>query len=377
MHPSVEKILRISQIPGLGVGTYWRLVEAFGGVEQLGRVSCEALRAVVDRDLARAIGAKTRSATDELAAITLDWCAANDVHLISHLDPRYPSRLREIKRGPPLLYVRGELACLTARQLAIVGSRSASRAGKNNAFAVARDLAQQGLAITSGLALGIDTQAHLGALSGEGQTLAVVGSGIDRVYPHRNRALVDEILAAGGAIISEFPLKTAPAPENFPRRNRIISGLSVGTLVIEAAVKSGSLITARYALEQNREVFAMPGSVHNPLSRGCHALIKQGAVLVENATDIITELSGFVATRTGSDEVTGGQEPDADLSSGEMAVLSHLEHEPCSLELLAERSAIAVPQLLADLMSLELLGLVANDSGRYSLTTNIGSFAKG
>jgi len=365
MHPSVHKILQISQIRGLGVASYWRLIEAFGGVEQICGASHQALSAHVSNTLASKIVTLSESVPDSFSAETIAWCEANDVHLISHSDEEYPSQLREIKRGPPLIYIKGDPTCLGESQIAIVGSRSSSHTGKKNAFTMSKCLAKHGLVITSGLALGIDTQAHRGALEAGGKTIAVVGSGIDIVYPQRNRALTEEILATGGTIVSEFPLRTAPTPANFPRRNRIISGLSVGTLVIEAAMKSGSLITARYALEQNREVFAMPGSVHNPLSRGCHVLIKQGAVLVENADDVMNELKGFVALRI-SDKGQNTSGVQAKLSDDEFAVLRCVEYDLLSLDELAGKSGIETAKLLANLISLELMGLVSCESGRYS-----------
>ena len=215
---------------------------------------------------------------------------------ITHAD--YPAQLKQITKPPLLLYIRGDLNCLHLPQIAVVGSRRMTAGGNNHARSWANYLAQHGFTITSGLALGIDASAHRGALQGSslqaerGKTIGVMATGIEHIYPARNTQLAQQIIDGGGALVTEFPLGTQPRPAHFPQRNRIISGLSLGVLVVEAAVKSGSLITAKYALEQNREVFAIPGSINNPQSKGCHQLIKQGATLVESVTDIVDELHG-------------------------------------------------------------------------------------
>lgn len=222
----------------------------------------------------------------------LQWQAQADHHLIIYNDPRYPALLKEISSPPPVLFVKGNVDLLSFPQLAIVGSRHATRPGLQNTRLFTTDLVKRGYAITSGLALGVDAQAHQACLEQGGQTLAVVGSGLDILYPKQNQALAGEI-AKHGAVVSEFPIGTGPVAKNFPRRNRIISGLSIGTLVVEATERSGSLITARLAAEQGREVFAIPGSIHNAQSRGCHLLIKQGATLVQGSEDIIEHLAGL------------------------------------------------------------------------------------
>ena len=222
----------------------------------------------------------------------LDWLAQDDEFLITFEDGLYPRALREIPDPPPLLFVRGNPAVLSRPQIAITGSRNPTQAGADNAHEFAAALCQAGLTVTSGLALGIDSCAHRGALAASGATLAVSGTGADRVYPSRNLELAHEILRFG-AIVSELPLGSGPRAEHFPRRNRILSGLSLGVLVVEAALHSGSLITARLAAEQGREVFAIPGSIHSPLARGCHALIRQGAKLVESAADVLEELAAL------------------------------------------------------------------------------------
>ena len=222
----------------------------------------------------------------------LAWLSQNNNYAITFNEANYPYQLKEIADPPPILFVRGNPDLLAAPQIAIVGSRNPSASGEETAFNFAKTLSQHGFTITSGLALGIDAASHRGALSAKGYTIAVAGTGLDRVYPARHKDLATEIVNTG-AIISEFPPGTTAKANHFPRRNRIISGLCQGLLVVEAAKQSGSLITARMALEQNREVFAIPGSIHNPLARGCNALIRQGAKLVETTQDILEELHQY------------------------------------------------------------------------------------
>ncbi len=231
---------------------------------------------------------------DDAAKLDLEWLEASDKHHIITLNsPEYPQRLKQINDAPALLYVHGNLSILRDPQLSIVGSRNPTQSGHNNAYEFAKYLGQTGLCITSGLALGVDGAAHQGAIDGNGPTIAIIATGIDRVYPAKHRELAHKIVESG-AIVSEFPIGTHPDSRHFPRRNRIISAMSYGVLVVEAALKSGSLITARLAMEQNREVFAIPGSIHNPLAKGCHQLIRQGAKLVETAEDILEEMSGVI-----------------------------------------------------------------------------------
>ena len=284
--------------------------------------------------------------------------------------------MRQIANPPPLLYVRGQINALHLPQIAIVGSRNPSSGGAENAESFARYLAQQGFAITSGLALGVDGAAHKGALAGWGKTIAVMGTAVDRIYPARHRALALEIIEKGGALISEFPLGTGSYAGNFPQRNRIISGLSLGTLVVEAAVQSGSLITARQAVEQNREVFAIPGSIHNPLSKGCHQLIRQGATLVECAQDILDQLQGLLEFKWQEaqqelpfvkDEKTQVQPspiinlPDEDHGP----LLKAIGFDPVSLDVLVERTQLAVHELIPQLTLLELSGKIETIGGCY------------
>ncbi len=299
----------------------------------------------------------------------LIWAEKSGCHIISLADFLYPSLLKEIPDPPPLLFVRGNPNVLSLPQLAIVGSRNPSAGGRQIAEDYARQLAQVGLTITSGLALGIDAASHEGALQ-EGITVAVAGTGPDRIYPARHRDLAHRIVEQG-AIVSEFPLGTPPLASNFPRRNRIISGLSMGTLVVEAALKSGSLISARLASEQGREVFAIPGSIHNPLSRGCHTLIRQGAKLVENIKDILEELGPLASVVLGAipEELAGNQDNSDSLDTLDPAIepiIENMGFEPISIDLLVERCGLTPEEVSSMLLSLELQGRVTSAGGLYS-----------
>lgn len=298
----------------------------------------------------------------------LAWLAQPDNHIITLHDPAYPALLKHIAVAPPLLFVHGQPGVLGRSQLAIVGSRNPSAGGKEIAHDFARHLASVGLTITSGLALGVDAASHRGALAAgdaEGVTVAVTGTGLDRVYPARHRDLAHQI-AERGALVSEFPPGTPPLPENFPRRNRIISGLSAGVLVVEAALQSGSLITARLAGEQGREVFAVPGSIHNPLARGCHALIRQGAKLVENVHDILEEFAalglGVSAGRCPEDADTDPT-PGLDIEDNQMKLLNFMDFSPASVDTLVERSGLTPEQVSSMLLVLELHSRVESVAG--------------
>jgi len=290
-------------------------------------------------------------------------------HVLGSWQPEFPGLLQCTSDCPIALYVDGDLAALCQPQLAIVGSRKPTPPGAENAFQFAELLARRGLAITSGLALGIDTAAHRGALAAEGTTLAVVGGGIDVHYPRVNRRLAEEI-ACTGALVSEFALGAAPRPAHFPQRNRVIAGLSLGTLVVEAARRSGSLITARIACEQGREVFALPGSIHNPLARGCHELIKQGAKLTETVHDILSELnfSGFfAATTVARADAASPRSPAAGMDKDRKILLDALGFDPAGIDLLVVRTGLKPEAVSSIMLTLELEGYVqAAPGGCYS-----------
>lgn len=291
---------------------------------------------------------------EAMSAAGISVIAINDYH--------YPALLREIYDPPAFLFARGRLELLLSPQLAMVGSRRTSQQGQQNAYQFARAFAQHGFTVTSGLALGVDAESHRGALACEGNTIAVLGTGIDVVYPRSNRGLFDQI-AEQGLILSEYPPGREAHRGQFPRRNRIISGLSLGVLVIEAAIQSGSLITARCGLEQGREVFALPGSIHNPSSRGCHALIRQGAKLVETVEHVMEELSGWLPVEQLT--ATVAQQESTSLPDEERNLLENLGFDPASVDELQQRAGLPMAELMAGLTQLELKGAVENISGRY------------
>lgn len=321
-------------------------------------------------------------AAPDQAALDLGeaWLAGADHHLLVHGDEDFPVLLRDIANAPAALFVAGDPARLWSSQIAIVGSRSASAGGLANAKAFARAFAHAGNAVTSGLAEGIDAAAHTGALDAGGTTIAVLGTGIDLVYPRQHAELAARIVA-NGALVSEFPPGTPGHAKHFPRRNRIISGLSLGTLVVEASIKSGSLTTARYAAEQGREVFALPGSIHSPLARGCHKLIREGAKLVETAQEVLEDLRGVGAVladglreRLAADDDSTANPRRAAAPAQETLsadpdyarLLSALDYAPASLDELAERTQLPASSLSSMLLVLELDGVAIAQGGRYA-----------
>ncbi len=295
-------------------------------------------------------------------AAELDHLERRGIHIISLASDDYPLLLREIHRPPPILYVKGDPALLSLPQVAIIGSRRASRGGIEQAEQFATALTRGGFTVTSGMALGIDGAAHRGALKA-GKTIAVLGSGVDVAYPRQHQQLYDDILARGGAIVSEFPPGTGPLRPHFPQRNRIISGLSLGILVIEAAAQSGSLITARLAMEQGREVFAIPGSIHNPLARGCHQLIREGAILTETLDDMVTQLGGMLSFKAEESVAEMGAELPA--NGREHNVLKAMGFDPVTVDRLQQLLDMETAALTVALVNLELQGYVENTGGCY------------
>ncbi len=357
--------LILTLAPGVGPVAVRRARERFGGPQAAIEADRQALREAGLSD--EAVDALRRPDAERLDA-ALEWQARPGNHLLCLDDPAYPALLRDIPDPPPLLYVIGDPEVLGRKQLALVGSRNPTPAGRETAHEFARHLAANGLVVTSGLALGVDGAAHAGALAAGGLTVAVSGTGADRIYPARHRDLAHKI-AETGAIVSEFPLGTSPSPGNFPRRNRIIAGLSLGVLVIEAALRSGSLITARLAAEQGREVFAVPGSIHNPQARGCNALIRQGAKLVETADDIFEELGGFAGPLADEEpsalDAVSDWKPDPEYER----VLASIGDEPTAVDTVVERSGLTTDAVCSMLLVLELQGLIAaTSSGHYCRT---------
>ena len=344
---------------------YRLLAERFGDVEEIASQPAGRLaRCGLDESRAAELAAPDAGRLEQALA----WLEDDRHHLIGRDDDRYPELLQRIPDPPLSLYVAGDCDVLQLPTLAIVGSRNPTQAGSRNAWAFARHLAGTGFTIASGLAEGIDTAAHRGALAAGQQTIAFLGHGIDTVYPAANRDLSAEI-AASGALVSEYPLGTPPRRQHFPERNRLISGISLGTIVVEAARRSGSLITARLAGEQGRAVFALPGSIHNPLARGCHQLIRQGATLVETADDIVAELAPLVGHLLQIPDESTASKATADSDDGDYAELrKQLGHDPVTIDELAARSGLTIDQLSSMLLILELKGEVESLSGgRYSL----------
>jgi len=366
--------LALRQLPGVGMRTQRELLDHFGSIENI----FSASRGQLDKALAgksEAVNSILAGPETESFQTELDWLDQPGHHLLVWSDADYPPLLREIADPPVLLHVMGNRQVLSSPQVAIVGSRNPSPMGRENAQAFARSLAGAGLTITSGLALGVDGAAHRAALAAGGMTIAVTGTGLDRVYPARHRDLAHEIVERG-ALVSEFALGTPPLPENFPIRNRIISGLSLGTVVVEAALQSGSLITARLATEQGREVFAIPGSIHSPLARGCHRLIRQGAKLVETAQDILEELAPLVNfTQTEAAAPAGGTQASGPPDRKARQILTAFGHDTASIDQLVTRSGLTADVVSSILLQLELAGLVAPcGDGRYQpITRSQGS----
>jgi DNA processing protein len=354
--------LRLLETPGVGRETARRLLAAFGSAEAIFDASRASIGTVSNAAVASALGTPPPEYEQRLAAARawLDGGPGRSVLTLG--DPLYPKLLLQAADPPLLLYVQGSAALLSAPSVAVVGSRNPTPQGADNARQFAAGLSGAGLVVVSGLALGIDGAAHDGALTGGAGTIAVVGTGLDRVYPARHRSLAHRI-AEAGALVSEYAPGTPPLPENFPQRNRIIAGLSLGTLVVEAALQSGSLITARLALESDREVFAIPGSIQSALSRGCHALIRQGAMLVESPVEIADALRGFVAAPAAA------ARPDVAPSEAMQAarphdpVLAALGHDPVTLDEMISRTGWPAHELAARLLDLELAGQVARLPG--------------
>ena len=361
--------LTLLRSPALGTGPVRTLVDRHGS-------AAAAIEAAVRHGEAPPASRAWLSAPDKaLLEYDLDWLRAADHHLLSFVDPDFPPLLGEIANPPAALFVAGDVDCLWTAQIAIVGSRNATATGKSDSRAFARAFALAGNVVTSGLAEGIDAAAHNAALDAGGKTIAVLGTGPDLTYPRQHDALAGRI-SANGALVTEFPPGTPGKPQHFPSRNRIIAGLSLGTLVVEAGYRSGALITARVAGDAGREVFALPGSIHSPLARGCHKLIRDGAKLVETADEILEELAGVGArladrlrdrinaeVRTNNVPVAAGnQAPDPEYAR----LLQALDATPCALDELVSRTGLPASALSSMLLLLELDGTVTAEHGRYS-----------
>jgi len=386
--------LALSHIPGIGPKTYQQLISYFDSAEQVFNATSQQLQNIQITDQIRSqLNQPDWKRVDK----DLRWLELENNHIILLASPEYPDLLSQCPDPPPVLYVHGNLSCISHLQLAIVGSRTPSASGKENAYRFAYSLAEAGLTITSGMAHGIDTAAHQGAIAAKGKTVAVMGTALDRVYPAQNKALAHQI-AESGALLSEFAIGIGPKAKNFPRRNRIISALSLGCLIVEAALKSGSLITARHANEQGREVFAIPGSIHNPLARGCHKLIRDGAKLVETSADIIFELGPLMGAQINLAEqrpvepLTSGFGDDSLMSSSPQPVLEPSRHKGIvpklevnedhalvlkemgydlvTIDTLVTRTLMSVEEVSSILLILELQEQIKSNPGGYYIRIN-------
>jgi DNA processing protein len=355
---ALRSLLALMRIPSLGPSKLAarilrgeRLEDAFNASGECQWMAGKANWTAVDKDLA--------------------WqeCAGNH-HIISLTHPAYPPLLKEISGAPVILFVKGNLDILSKPQIAMIGSRNPSPLGRETAQRFAAQFVTVGFVVTSGLALGIDGASHSGALVQECSTVGVLGNGLDRIYPAVHGPLASQIVERGGALLSEFPIGAPPKPTHFPRRNRVISGLSVGTLVVEATLKSGSLITARYAVEQGREVFAIPGTILHPLARGCHALIKQGAKLVETPEDVLEEIESLtkyvIRTEQVAKGVTTERRSFAALDASHQALLAQIGYDSTPVDVIIIRSGLTVSEVSVMLLELEVQGLVVAVPGGYA-----------
>ncbi len=359
--------LALLRAPRIGSRTAFDLLSRYGSPEKI----FAHAESFSPKEFAETSLAYFKQPNWEIIDKDLAWLSQTDNRLITIEDKHYPERLKQLADPPIALFAHGHLELLNSIQLAIVGSRNPSPTGKQNAFNFAKHLSDSGLIITSGLASGVDGSAHQGALQGNGLTIAVAGTGLDRVYPAEHKQLAHQI-AEQGLLISEYPLGTPPIASNFPRRNRIVSGLSLGVLVVEAGVQSGSLITARCAIEQNREVFAIPGSIHHPLAKGCHKLIRQGAKLVETADDIIEELAPMIELSYFNPQQSMQKSDDIDtivdmeLDEDYRQLLTFMSYEPISIDELVINTSYTAEMISSMLLMLELDGLVlAMPGGQY------------
>jgi DNA processing protein len=365
--PDTQKLLpywlALLHVPRCGPACCRKLLTAFGDITQIFKAKATDLAAL---GLVDEVRQGLLSPEWESVEHAIKWLQADSQrHILTWYDNQYPPQLKEIAASPPLLFIHGKPEVLWQSQLAVVGSRNPSPGGMELTEAWVEELVHSGLVITSGLALGIDAVAHRSALTYGGKTVAIMGTGLEQIYPVRHQKLAEAIITQGGALVSEFPLTTPPKAENFPRRNRVVSGLCLGTLVIEAGLRSGSLITARLAVEQGREVFAVPGSVHNPLAKGCHWLIQQGAKLVETVADVLEELP-LVRTFSGQTP----QKPALPITTMALdeayaKLLECIPHEPTPCDLLVARSGKTVAELSVMLLQLELQGWIVSMYGGY------------
>lgn len=358
--PLLDK-LRLSLIPGVGPRLRQALLDHFGSPGEILLARGDQLRAVPgigDKLAERIVTARDSDAAER----EIELAAERNIHIIADDDPRYPRLLREVPDPPCVLFVYGDVIPQDAVAVAIVGSRHSTRYGLQQAERLGGSLARAGVTVISGLARGIDAAAHRGAMAAGGRTIAVLGSGLLRIYPPEHVKLADEV-SGSGAVISELPLKFGAMSGTFPQRNRLISGMTLGTIVVEAALRSGALITARHAMEQGREVFAVPGRVDSRMSHGCHQLIRDGAKLVENVDDVLEELGPLVEPTADADGRTVRHPAELKLNEIERRVLESIDNEPTSIDGIQARLGLPISQVLATLSVLEMRRLIDRTSG--------------
>jgi DNA processing protein len=366
---SLYEWLALSFVPGIGAIHYRQLLNRFKTPERVFSASHSELCEVEGIGASHAMAIKGFH-DDERVKRELRMIESHGVTVLTLNDPRYPENLIRIPNAPPLIYVKGEIIPEDRMAIAIVGSRMASQYGRTVTFRLARDLAQQGITIVSGMARGIDSFAHQGALSAKGRTIAVLGCGVDVIYPSSNRGLYQEIVSKG-AVISELPMGSEPDAGNFPKRNRLISGISLGVAVVEAGQKSGSLITARHALDQNREVFAVPGNINSPKSRGTHFLIKQGAKLVESAMDILEDIAPQIAREMGWGKPQIQPKEISGLDEDERALLEIIEFNPIHIDQIISMTSLSPAKVSSLLLNLELKGIVNQLPGKWFVRSDL------
>ncbi len=387
MEDHVPYWLALWRVPGVGpVSFHHLLTHCEGDLPELFSLSRAALENIGLKSAQIEIikeFQRSRSAGDSSSTISKNvdddlrwWHNSENHHIVLCKEALYPPLLNEVAGAPPLLFVKGDVDTLAFPQIAIVGSRNPTRMGLDTAHNFSQYFAEKGFITTSGLAKGIDGAAHQGALAAEGYTVAVLAHGLDQIYPRVNQVLADKVVESG-ALVSEYPIGVGPRAEYFPRRNRIVSGMSLGVLVVEAAKKSGSLITAREAVQQGREVFAIPGSIHNPLTKGCHELIRQGAKLVESGEHVVEELLPLLSTfqlNAVGVENSGSQKQPVALNtvnypekSTEAQILSLLEHDPCNVDFVISKTGISVAEVNSALVMLELDGVIISTNRGYLL----------